>query len=92
MTHTPGPFQVGEVHQDWTEIWGPDDSDGSHDILGSTIGPDQKPNAYLWAAAPELLATLKLMLDWWKDTSGAIKDVRMDDYAEIAEAAIARAE
>ncbi|MFH1574269.1 MAG: hypothetical protein ABIG68_09815, partial [Acidobacteriota bacterium] len=43
--HTLGSWQVGHVHQDWTEIWGPDAPDGSHEILGSFIGPAQIANA-----------------------------------------------
>ena len=59
MTHTKGPWQRGDVSQSWTELWGPDDAEGSHEILGSTIGPDQKANASLICAAPDLLAALK---------------------------------
>jgi hypothetical protein len=51
--------QVGHVQQDWVEIWGPDDAEGTHDVLGSAIGPDREGNAQLWAAAPELLETAK---------------------------------
>jgi hypothetical protein len=53
-THTPNQ-QVGHVLQDWVEIWGPDDAEGTHEVLGSAIGPERKANAPLWAAAPELL-------------------------------------
>jgi hypothetical protein len=54
--YTPGQ-QVGHVRQDWVEIWGPDDTEGSHEILGSAIGENREANAQLWAAAPELLET-----------------------------------
>jgi len=49
--HTPNQ-QVGHVGQDWLEIWGPDDAEGSHEILGHARGPDREANAVLWAAAP----------------------------------------
>jgi hypothetical protein len=52
--YTPGQ-QVGHVRQNWIEIWGPDDAEGSHEILGSAIGENREANAQLWAAAPELL-------------------------------------
>jgi hypothetical protein len=40
---------------------------------------------------PTAASVLRLMLDWWKDTSGVIKDIRMDDYAALAEEVLAEA-
>ena len=86
--YTPGPCQVGHVHQNWTEIWGPDGADGSHEVLGTAIGPDQKANAVLWAAALKLLEACQAYVAHVETTDGVAcnRDVWHMMKAAIAEA------
>lgn len=48
-------------------------------------------NANAIVALPALYAALEQMRDWWLDTSGTIKDARMEEYARMAAAALASA-
>jgi hypothetical protein len=62
-SHTPGPWAVRNVHQSWVEIQGPEDADGSCQIIGSAMMcPEKEANATLMAAAPDMLAMLEFVL------------------------------
>ncbi len=55
-THTPGPWRVGDAG---ATVFGPKNGTPSPETIASVR---RKPNARLIAAAPELLATLKVTL------------------------------
>jgi hypothetical protein len=88
LKHTPGPWHVDEqnvhsgqvctCHGDtpgtWYEVWSPNWGEGIN----------QKANAQLIAAAPDLLEALKELRDWYRENVGL--------PACKANAAIAKAE
>lgn len=82
--HTPGPWRTHDVQPEiWTrQVW-TDESHGSV-MIATTGGVDKEANARLIAAAPELLAALKALVEWaaftggweapcWDDARAAIK-------------------
>ena len=77
--HTPGPWETSVLADgsQW-EVCLPDAGDA---IAGIVDGPDAQDNALLMAAAPDLLAALRAMLD----------DDNHDGAKDQARAAIARA-
>ena len=75
--HTPGPWEVGKgVTPAVTLVDSPYD-----------IESENRANAYLMAASPELLAALKELVNWWEIDGG-----NLDRSLATAVAAIARAE
>jgi len=56
MSHTPGPWKVGES-QTFAAVWGK----GAYEHIAScgNLTPETEANARLIAAAPEMLALLK---------------------------------
>lgn len=74
MNHTPGPFKANQTSEFEFDV-----IDGMGRTLATVTGWNIEPNANLFAAAPELLAVLKLVEDGM--TRGHIKDqpvIRMD--------------
>lgn len=79
-THTPGPWNLGGVSNPRTDprysIWGPTPPGKQS---GEWIAKDvAKANARLIAAAPELLAALKAILEAF-DRRVFVRNVRHDD-------------
>lgn len=93
--HTPGPWSVhwgqGTHQLDELRIYGPKPKPNQKPIaLVSTIGPDfSHADADLIAAAPEMLAALKLLLSRMETGSGenAIH-LSAETYDAIAEAIV----
>jgi hypothetical protein len=87
--------QVGHVHQNWTEIWGPDDAEGTHEVLGSAMGESRDANATLWASSPILLAELKRavhLIRLWHGEVGWDLYYQMSPEMNAIRQAIGRAE
>lgn len=95
MNHTPGPWQVPDDNH--VGVYG-----GDEQTLIATVArtPDRIANARLIAAAPELLAALKLALpiieadaQYWRDTTprGGTAN-RLDEFAAGIREVIAKAE
>jgi hypothetical protein len=68
--HTPGPWHY-EKHNDGSITIAPENGFGIATMSGIYRGEDDKPNAALIAAAPELLDALKYVIDWHRDQNTA---------------------
>lgn len=91
MTHTPGPWHHGVSNP--TTVWS--GTQIASDVVAYcahnefAIG-EQAANARLIAAAPEMLAALKAVEEWWLETG--MKDALGAPYAIFAaRAAVAKA-
>lgn len=86
--HTRGPWEIDRRF--WVNngrIWG---SDGMAVCFVEDRGGETMDNAYIIAAAPELLEALKICLGWLSGgLDGDWKDV---DPCDVARGAIAKAE
>ena len=88
MKHTPGPWRIGLCNDDSKlQII---TSDGQH--LAYIEQDPIRPNAYLIAAAPDLLESLREMLPIVHDAMNADDDDVIGKIAYRASAAIAKAE
>jgi hypothetical protein len=102
--HTDGPWEDREVGQNWIEILGKPDEYKSRLILGTVLptqyeslgkSDEQKANARLMAAAPDLLEACKEIHKLWCcPPPKRIKDwsARCDVMADYARQAIAKAQ
>ena len=97
--HTPGPWTIKATHSS-IEVrpakGAPICEIVTHDSAGAVADPAQdRANAVLIAAAPDLLEALKTRLDYTIHAEGdTLEDCksRMDTIASITRAAIAKAE
>ena len=91
--HTPGPWRANIGN-----------SSGAHCILANngrrktvcvmanTHDDDWQPNARLIAAAPDMLAALRSLLDWGRDHTSPLDPNSPHDLLVTAHQAIAKAE
>ena len=99
INHTPGPWKY-----EWSNDVGPDDDyyveffeilTEKNDVIGQA---DKEEDARLMAAAPELLKTACLVMDWWSvhqyDTTGEYGEYNLFDidppFVTEARAALAK--
>jgi hypothetical protein len=81
--HTPGP---------WTVTFGIDDAEIHNGVTIARVNDDAiawKANTRLMAAAPELLAALGGIMQWWMETESG-DDMPIDLFVQ-AHAALAKA-
>lgn len=65
--HTPGPWRAeytNAAKQTYVAVSVHEGANGSTAVIGQCAGPDKEANAHLIAAAPEMLAALKVALTW----------------------------
>jgi hypothetical protein len=92
MQHTPGPHrQYGKFVSDTLETMGGmylirTGADAGNEFLGAAV---KQEDAKLWAAAPDLLAALSMLLEIRMEHGG---DPAADAEVRIARAAIAKAQ
>ncbi|MBS7790293.1 hypothetical protein KTR66_09815 [Roseococcus sp. SDR] len=84
--HTPGPWAVSDGGV-FPAIW---DADGRHLATMSDCGDEMEANAQMMAAAPDLLAALRVALDHMQASIETCRRAPHDIAA--ARAAIAKAE
>lgn len=92
MTHTPGPWRVGETRHDYDCVIRNAENDPV--CVGVVAGYSKRTaraNARLMAAAPEMLEALKAFLRAWRSPPTGNFEERGEAY-EAARTAIAKAE
>ena len=98
MTHTPGPWRVTYNHT-YGQFGTDEKVRDSHNSVICTLHVNSKANGLLIAAAPDMLAALKIAERRIAELARAVcvlagnpKKVRADDYSEEIRAAITKAE
>lgn len=71
--HTPGPWVIEDSVKGWDDNVAIKSEDGEYIGLVSWLNDEQKPNAHLIAAAPDLLEALQkcqTVLEWVVEQAG----------------------
>jgi hypothetical protein len=96
MTHSPAPWEF-----DYDFISGSNikDANNEHVVYEMACGDEEKANGLLIAAAPDLLAALKVFVDRFEDCEDASdgegeswQSSELSDMIKVAKAAISKAE
>jgi hypothetical protein len=85
---TPGPWRVGDAKH---TIFGPPTENPSPEIIAS-LGKNFKNNASLIAAALDLLAAAKYVVQWHRECDSGEGEMFGLDFVTTCIAAIAKAE
>lgn len=83
MPHTPGPWHVLKQHEDFFLVYAGDyATEGEPDLLAEVVTPNPE-DAYLMAAAPELLDALEELLRWFDDGVSTYEPHCSPEYAAM---------